>query len=389
MRTAIFGASGFVGATLVEQFEACGIDEVVPFIHSAGSAWRLSRKGMKLHAVDITDYRALRESLRGIRHVVNCTRGSDQVMLKGLKNLLKASREEGVERFVHLSSVAVYGDPPPPESSDEGAVPRPAPKSYGSMKLEQDRMVESAHRGGLPCVVLCPPNISGAYSSFVCNVLAAMRDGSLGLLEGGETVCNVVDVENLCHAIRLALSCDRPDGRRIFITDGERITWKRLTDELMELAEREPPLPELTWDQVRRLAQGSAPGGLSLLGAAKHLVSSDVREVLRKNPLLCKIDVINRNLVALMPEKIEDWIRYTIEGPTRITKTPPPDPLTSRYNPQQMRRVEHSCKRATKVLGYNPKHSFAESMRIFRNWFREMTGFGTPSWALVRELERI
>ncbi|PYV39918.1 MAG: dihydrodipicolinate reductase, partial [Acidobacteria bacterium] len=40
MRVAVVGASGLVGATLVERLVVLPGCEVVPLIHSSGNAWR-------------------------------------------------------------------------------------------------------------------------------------------------------------------------------------------------------------------------------------------------------------------------------------------------------------------------------------------------------------
>ena len=115
-RIAIVGASGFVGSTLVERLLVQARHEVLPLIHSSGNAWRLARLGIDLPAVDLLVQDEIERALRGCTHVVNCALGGADVMLKGFQNLLAASRKNKVERFIHLSSVLVYGDPPPPES---------------------------------------------------------------------------------------------------------------------------------------------------------------------------------------------------------------------------------------------------------------------------------
>ena len=112
--------------------------------------------------LDLFDPKQVRSELADVTHVVNCSRGGNDVMLKGLKNLLAACREQGVRRFVHLSSVAVYGNPPPPDSVHETAPTKPEPESYGWVKLQQGDMVKEAAQAGLSSIVLCPPNISGA-----------------------------------------------------------------------------------------------------------------------------------------------------------------------------------------------------------------------------------
>ena len=71
-RIAIVGASGFVGASLAERLLSQGGDEVVPFIHSSGNAWRLARLDIELKTLNLLDRDQVHAALRGVTHVVNC-----------------------------------------------------------------------------------------------------------------------------------------------------------------------------------------------------------------------------------------------------------------------------------------------------------------------------
>jgi predicted dehydrogenase/nucleoside-diphosphate-sugar epimerase len=384
LRIAVFGASGFVGSALIERLHRAGAD-FVALIHSPGNAWRLARHALPLRSVDTLSPAAVGEALQGCTHVVNCTRGSDETMIDGLNNMLAAAKKQGVRRFVHLSSVAVYGEPPPPESMHETAAPRPEAGSYGALKLQQDGLVSAAHDHGLSSIILCPPNITGRYSTFVCNVLDDMRRGRLALVEDGALPINVVDVENLCHAIELALASGDADGRRIFVTDGAGIIWRDFTDELMPLAELSGPLPSLARGDVEPPHPPPARRG-SPLGALTHLASSEVRAALRRDPIWAALDRTVRGWAAKLPPRLEEKLRLRIEGPLRVEKVTTRQHYGSRYNAQQLRSVTHSCARAAQVIGYEAPIGFRESMAMFRDWYRATRGMDSGSWTLAREL---
>ena len=387
MKVAIFGASGFAGATLVEHLLGRADIETRALIHSSGNAWRLARTGAPMTVVDVTSPSQVSEALDGCTHVVNCTRGSRTVMFDGLKHMLAASKNAKIRRFVHLSSVAVYGDPPSATSEREEAPPLPAPRTYGEEKLQQDRMVADAAQAGLDCIVLCLPNISGVYSSFVCNVLSDMRKGSLGLVDGGLRPLNTVDVDNLAYAITLALHAAKGDGKRIFVTDGVGSTWKDLADALMPLAELSEPPPVIS---ERALQSPPVERGetVSLWRSMKHLVSSDVREALRRDPLWAKFDGRLRRFAAAGGRNLEDRLRESIEGARKVAKVPDPYPYSSRYNAMQLRGVWHRIDRAHEVLGYKPPLDFTASTARFRLWYETMHGFGQQFWPLASVLNK-
>lgn len=383
MKVAVFGASGFVGSTLVERLKQNGV-EVAAAIHSAGNAWRLARHGIPLRSVDLMSPSGIADALRGCTHVVNCTRGSDEVMIRGLQNLLAAAAKQRVRRFVHLSSVAVYGDPPPPESTREECDPRPEPGTYGAIKLRQDELVARAHAKGLGCAILCPPNITGAYSPFLCSLLDDMRYGRLALVDHGRMPINLVDVDNLCHAIELALTVDNADGHRTFVTDGDGITWKDLTDELMPLAERQAALPSLPRTAIQ--VAKSAPRGHPVLGAIKHLASSEVRDALRADPLFENLELATKGLIEKLPRQFKERLRLRVGGPIRVAKSLSRPGFGSRYIAQQLRDVTHSSERASWIYGYSRVIEFRESMAKFRHWYIATRGMESESWVLAREL---
>jgi nucleoside-diphosphate-sugar epimerase len=387
----ILGASGFVGTTLVERLQKRSDSEVVPVIHSAGNAWRLARQDMPLLQLDVVaDPSSLRNVLRGATHVVNCTRGSRTVMIDGLRNILDSCRAAEVKCFIHLSSVMVYGDPPHPESHHEDAPAKPAPgaASYGMIKLEQDTMVEAAAARGLPSVVLCPPNISGPFSGYIVGIVNSLRTGTLALVDDGAAPCNLIDVRNLCHAIELALDADGEalNGRRMFVTDGEQIRWVNVVAELSDLAGAREIRHIARAELLRLAGAGPTKKAPSIVGSLRHLVSSDVRAALRKDPLLAKLDYGARAAVSKLGRGVETKLRLGIEGPTPVLRPDPYANLTVGLCAQQLRNVWHRNDRAERVLGFRPVVSFAQSMVDFRKWYRKMHAMDTPYWPVLVHL---
>ncbi len=381
MRVAVIGASGFVGSTLVERLLSRG-DDVVPFIHTSGNALRLARRKLTLPMLDLLDPHQVEAALKGVTHVVNCSRGGDEVMLTGLRNLLAAARKHRVERFVHLSSVAVYGDPPPPESTRENAPTRPANGTYGAVKLKQDGMVAAAAASGLPSAILCPPNIAGPYSFFLVALVDALRAGRFALLDG-DAPCSLIDVSNLCHAIELALTNGPGDATRMFVTDDENTTWRSVIDNLLPLVGSVRTVPRVSKEQLAGVG-GRPTKQISITKALKHLVSSEVREAFRKDPLWEKVDIALRRTVARLGKQREDALRLSVEGPLKVpTIAPPFDAVLCR---QQLRGVVHSCELAKEKIGYKPLFSVEDSMEAFRNWYRIEHGMNTPAWPLLEQL---
>jgi nucleoside-diphosphate-sugar epimerase len=386
---AIVGASGFVGATLTERLLESSGFAVRPLIHSSGGAWRLSRHGGALRGFDLLSLEETRSALAGCTHVVNCSRGTRALMFQGLANLLAASLDLGVERFVHLSSVAVYGDPPPPESVHEEAEARPARSTYGWDKLQQDVLVQDACRRGLPSVLICPPYMTGRYSNFLLRLVGTIAEGSFALVDGGAAPCNVVDVHNVAQAMELALTSDAADGSRVFVTHEEPIDWRALGEAVAPLAGVAGPLPTVAARDVQAWAREARPPRRSPLASAKRLLRSpQVQDILREDPLFKSAYAAAMKAAGALPASARERLKRVVKPPVRIA----PPPISPRWDRSlstiQLRHVRHACEKARKVLGYRPERSFAHSMETFAAWYRGTRGWGEDFTPLLRALEQ-
>ena len=281
---AVFGASGFIGTTFVEQLLARGDCEVKPFIHSGRNAWRLARLGLSLQQVDVLDQKNLERAISGCTHVVNSIMGPRVVMFDGLKNLLAASQKVEVQRFVHLSSITAYGEPPLPESVVENAKPQPRRGTYGWIKMTQDQLVSDFVGRGLSSAVLCPPLVSGPRSTQLIWLLKTINENRFAQIESGEAPCAVVDVENLAHAMMLALDSPDPGDQRIFILDDMVPNWADLIQELEPVFEPGVDIPIISVEEAKQYINYREK--LSPIRTAKFLTSPQVRQVLNRDPLI-------------------------------------------------------------------------------------------------------
>src|SRR6266446_260410 len=159
-RVLITGASGFIGGRLCEVMALTTGYTPRAFIHSTASAARITRFPLEFAMGDLCDSISVDQAMKGCDAVVHLARGESSVMQRGLDNLLKSAVKQQVSRFVHLSSVAVHGNLPPPESASGDAPIRPCDNPYGREKWKQEQRVLGWERHhGLPAVILRPPNV--------------------------------------------------------------------------------------------------------------------------------------------------------------------------------------------------------------------------------------
>ena len=234
-RLAIVGASGFVGSALCERLFFEGRRDFTAYINNSGNAARIARLSLPIQELNLLHTERVVQALAGCSTVVNCSRGDDMVMLRGLRNLLEAAKHNRIKKFIHISSVAIYGDDPPPECRDESYPPAPAGNEYGLLKEKQDRMVLALEKTGIRSYVLCPSNIAGPYSPFVRGLVARLAHGPLPLVDDGRYPCNLIHVDNLVEAILTAERRDDGSGERYFVNETVAVSWKQYFEDMMEL----------------------------------------------------------------------------------------------------------------------------------------------------------
>jgi len=181
----VFGASGFVGSALCERLFFDKEHDFVAYIHTYGAAARIGRFPIDIRSINVLDYNQVRQALNGCSTIVNCSRGDELVLLNGLRNIIRAAKKNNIQKFIHIGSVAIYGDDPQPQSTCEAAVPDPGSNRYGVQKLKQDQMIFRLNRCGMPAVILCPSNIYGPYSPFVLQAVSKLRAQEVVLVDDG------------------------------------------------------------------------------------------------------------------------------------------------------------------------------------------------------------
>lgn len=251
MRIFLTGASGFVGGRAARRLVSQG-HTVLAMARSDASAQRVASTGAQVVRSSLATVTAA--DLRGVEVVVHAAAYVeeygpeavfDEVNVEGTRRLLEASRQAGVERFVHISSVASIWDGGDLVDVDEDT-PFPAAFRfpYARTKAASERLVRGAE--GLHTVVLRPCFVWGEGDTTVLPVLRRMvAEGSWVWLDQGRAVNSTSHVDNVVHAIELALTRGQ-DGAAYFITDDRDRSLREFFTELaategLELPERSVP----------------------------------------------------------------------------------------------------------------------------------------------------
>ncbi|MEQ8377256.1 NAD-dependent epimerase/dehydratase family protein [Parvibaculum sp.] len=243
MRIFITGASGFVGGAAAKKLS--GAHEVLALSRSEKSDAAICAAGATPVRGDLGSVTAA--MLKDVDAVVHCAAKVETwgrmkefraINVTGTERLLKAAREAGVKRFVHIGTEAAlfYG-----QSMDDFDETAPmafnSPMPYPRTKAHAEEAVRTANGNGLTTIVLRPRFIWGPGDQTLLPALKEMVDtGRFAWIGGGRAVTDTAHIYNVVHAIELALEKGN-GGEAYFITDGGKpVSFKEMMTKMAATA---------------------------------------------------------------------------------------------------------------------------------------------------------
>ncbi len=127
----------------------------------------------------------------------------------GTRTVLESAKQHGVDRFIQISSTAVYGVPDhhPLYETDEMVGVGP----YGEAKIQAEAVCESFRQQGLCVTIIRPKSFIGPERLGVFALFYDWAKDGKGfpMIGSGNNRYQLLDVEDLCEAIYLAATLPR------------------------------------------------------------------------------------------------------------------------------------------------------------------------------------
>lgn len=237
----VTGGSGFVGSRLITRLVKHG-HAVCALARSDAAAGKVKDLGAVPVRGDLADVAGLRAAAAGSElafHAAARTPGrgtrkqfwTDNV--DGTANLVRAVREAGVQRLIHVGTEAALMNGQPLVNVDESAPLRPDSRAhYAASKAAAEQVVIKAN-GSLETIVLRPRFVWGAGDTTVLPELVDMvNSGRFAWIDGGQHLTDTTHVDNAVEGLMLAAERGRP-GQAYFVTDGAPVVFRDILTELL------------------------------------------------------------------------------------------------------------------------------------------------------------
>ncbi len=211
----ITGGSGFLGINLIRLLLGKGATRITS-LDMAGFDYP-EKDAITPVKGDIRDRALVHECMQDVTLVIHTAAALPLYKKKdifstdidGTKNLLAAAVENSVERFVHISSTAVYGIPDHhPIYEDDKLI---GVGAYGAAKIKAEECCFDFRRQGLCIPVIRPKTFIGPERLGVFALLYDWaKDGrNFPMIGSGNNRYQLLDVEDLCEAIWICLTSDK------------------------------------------------------------------------------------------------------------------------------------------------------------------------------------
>jgi nucleoside-diphosphate-sugar epimerase len=276
VKVLITGGTGFIGSRLAlkcleknMEVSVLGQENTPAEI---GNKREIENKGANVYLTSVSDKKGIEALLDGVDYVIHLAAAQHEmnvpdkrfrdVNVEGTRNLIDASLMAGVKKFIHGSTIGVYGIMD--GEIDENTNCNPD-NIYGVTKLEGEKLVLS-YKNKLPVTILRIPETYGPGDRRLLKMFKGIKKGVFPLIGKGDNLHHLIYVDDLIEGFLVAAENDNANGKIFLLSGVEPVSTKQMINIMVEILEADKPkirLPlPLMWSVAFMMEKTLRPLGI-------------------------------------------------------------------------------------------------------------------------------
>jgi nucleoside-diphosphate-sugar epimerase len=240
MRIFLTGGSGFIGSRLAPLAVESGhaVTVVTPINTPAEQARcdALAKAGIKLVIAPLEDTAVLTRELQGqdvVIHLAAAQHEAEQpesyfhrVNVEGTRTLLDLATKAGVRRFVHGSTIGVYGSAASGNLDEQSPLAPDNP--YGRTKTAAEQVVRQLE-SPMEWAIVRISETYGPADMRMLKLFRGVQKGRFPVIGDGRNLHQLIYVDDLCRGLLAACTAPAANKQTVVLAGAEKIT----TDEMV------------------------------------------------------------------------------------------------------------------------------------------------------------
>ncbi|MCA1060512.1 NAD-dependent epimerase/dehydratase family protein [Rossellomorea aquimaris] len=168
----VTGVTGTLGEKVAASFVESA-EEVRGLVRDESQFNRLRGIGIIPVRGELIDRSSLRRSVENIDLIIHCAaylgdemEEAEKSNVTGVENLASVAWQEGVKRFIHISTISVYGEPTEGDFDEQTTLNPYHDEAYIQTKVKSELILKSYSDKGLDVVILRPGAICSEENSY-------------------------------------------------------------------------------------------------------------------------------------------------------------------------------------------------------------------------------
>jgi dihydroflavonol-4-reductase len=251
MKILITGGTGFIGSRLAVRCVQQGHEVTVLALENneteVSNRQRLEQAGVNMAIGSVTEREQVVAAVQGmdvvfhlaaVQHEMNVP---DQkfwdVNVEGTRHMLEASVAAGVKRFVHGSTIGVYGYLDGLISEETACNPD---NIYGQTKYEGEKLVLS-YQDKLPVVVIRISETYGPGDYRLLKLFKAIHKNLFFMIGKGENLHHPIYVDDLVDGFLIAATSETAVGELFVLSGKEAVTTNEMVAAIAQALDKPGP----------------------------------------------------------------------------------------------------------------------------------------------------